>query len=472
MCFLGFGSYFCYDNPGALQDVIIRDLSLSTTEFTYLYSSYSWPNFVLCFIGGFLIDRVFGIRLGTVIYAMIVVLGQLVFSFGVFCNSFWLMIVGRVIFGIGGESLAVAQNYYAVLWFKGKELNMVFGFQLSFARIGSAVNFFIMGPIYDFVSHYYKGYQCLGIVLFVASSTCLVSFICSLSLAYLDKKVKSNSDDENKGEDEVAKLSDLKDFSAAFWLITVICVSYYVAIFPFIALGKVFFMRKFDLVAGDANFINSLIYVVSSVASPLLGLMIDKTGRNVFWVSLAIVITIGSHSLLAFTFLNPFIGMMILGFSYSLLASALWPMIALVVQEYQLGSAYGIAQALQNLGLAFTTWFAGMVVDSGGYLMLEVFFLVWLCVALIAALFMWIYDLRTSGVLNMTVAQRNIYERSKLASEKLQRESQASGSINDVSPYDVTQPQSDFNIRNRYLARIGATTVSTIVCLLISGTFA
>ena len=37
--------------------------------------------------------------------------------------------VGRFVFGIGGESLAVAQNTYAVSWFKGKELNMVFGFQ-------------------------------------------------------------------------------------------------------------------------------------------------------------------------------------------------------------------------------------------------------------------------------------------------------------------------------------------------------
>jgi len=40
-------------------------------------------------------------------------------------------------FRIGGESLAVAQNTYAVSWFKGKELNLVFGLQLSMARIVS-----------------------------------------------------------------------------------------------------------------------------------------------------------------------------------------------------------------------------------------------------------------------------------------------------------------------------------------------
>ena len=41
---------------------------------------------------------------------------------------------------LGGENLAVAQNNYAVLWFKGKELNMVFGLLLSISRIVSLTN--------------------------------------------------------------------------------------------------------------------------------------------------------------------------------------------------------------------------------------------------------------------------------------------------------------------------------------------
>lgn len=70
---------------------------------------------------------------------------------------------------IGGESLAVAQNNYAVLWFKGKELNMVFGFQLSFARVGSSVNFLVMGPLYQTIKQHIHvpRYQSLSIVLFI-----------------------------------------------------------------------------------------------------------------------------------------------------------------------------------------------------------------------------------------------------------------------------------------------------------------
>ena len=73
-------------------------------------------------------------------------------------------------FRIGGESLAVAQNTYAVSWFKGKELNMVFGLQLSFARVGSTVNFYSIGHVYKWVENYYSNSTCLGVVLLLGKS--------------------------------------------------------------------------------------------------------------------------------------------------------------------------------------------------------------------------------------------------------------------------------------------------------------
>lgn len=68
---------------------------------------------------------------------------------------------------IGAESLAVAQNNYAVLWFKGKALNMVFGLQLSFARVGSTVNFMVMEGIYNKVEEKFKGIDGLAITFYL-----------------------------------------------------------------------------------------------------------------------------------------------------------------------------------------------------------------------------------------------------------------------------------------------------------------
>jgi hypothetical protein len=47
------------------------------------------------------------------------------------------------------------------------------------------------------------------------------------------------------------------------------------------------------------------VYLVSAPASPLLGLMMDKTGRNISWVLMAVAGSIGCHLLLAFTRNHP-----------------------------------------------------------------------------------------------------------------------------------------------------------------------
>ncbi|EDV40570.1 uncharacterized protein Dana_GF23860 [Drosophila ananassae] len=408
MCLLGFGSYFCYDNPGALQDHFKEDLKISTTQFSLIYSIYSWPNVVLCFLGGFLIDRLFGIRLGTVIYMLILLVGQLLFASGGILDAFWLMILGRFIFGIGAESLAVAQNSYAVLWFKGKELNMVFGLQLSVARFGSTVNFWVMQPIYDYVSNFYQGHRALGVVLLLATLTCVMSLICALILGWMDKRAERILQRNSNPAGQIPKLTDIFTFKAPFWMVSIICVAYYVAIFPFIALGQNFFVDRFGLTKKEANTVDSLVYLIAAVSSPVFGFIIDKLGRNVTWVFTATLTTIGAHALLTFTQLTPYVGMIVMGLSYSMLAASLWPLVALIIPEYQLGTAYGFCQSIQNLGLAVITIIAGIIVDHSGknHTWVQLFFMGWLTVALIATGIIWGYNKKHHGNLNMTPQQR------------------------------------------------------------------
>ncbi|XP_018117824.1 major facilitator superfamily domain-containing protein 1 [Xenopus laevis] len=397
MCFLGFGSYFCYDNPAALQTQVQADMKVNTADFMQLYAFYSWPNVVLCFFGGFLIDRVFGIRLGTIIFSLFVCAGQVIFATGALVNSFLVMEVGRLVFGIGGESLAVAQNTYAVSWFKGKELNLVFGLQLSMARVAN------------------------GAIRNVITATC-----------------------------EVIKITDVKDFSLSLWLIFIICVCYYVAVFPFIGLGKVFFIEKFQFSPLQAGAINSVVYIISAPLSPVLGFMVDRLGKNIIWVMCAVVATLASHLMLAFTFWNPWIAMSLLGVSYSLLACALWPMVAFVVPEHQLGTAYGFMQSIQNLGLAIIAIVAGVILDSRGYLFLEVFFSACLCMAIIAVVMLYFVNLLRGGDLNLSAWER----------EKLQKQAAVEAEKEQMkrrnSDWARIRPMSAFAVRVRYLSRLGA----------------
>lgn len=419
ICGMGFGSYFAYDSPAALEQDIEREMDVSTAQFASLYSWYSWPNVILCFFGGFLIDRVFGVRWGAIIFSTIILIGQLILSFGAFVNAFWLMDVGRFVFGIGGESLAVAQNTYAVSWFKDKELNLVFGLQLSLSRVGSTVGLNTVKPMFEALRPIASGYTLLGWVFFFTSATCAFSMVCSIVAGILDKRAErvrqaSNLEGEQEQEPELIRLSDIRTFDSSFWYLTFVCVLFYNCIFPFVSLGTVFFKRKFSLDDGQANGVDSVVYTISAVASPIFGYFIDITGRNLLWILSASLLALGGHALLAFTFITPWFSMVIMGIAYCILACALWPMVSYIIPSNRLATAYGIMQAFQNFGLAVTPLIAGYLVDLKGYILLEVFFLANMCGCILFVVLLFISDTNSGGILNMSPATRLKYNEEKL----------------------------------------------------------
>lgn len=212
-------------------------MGVTTTQYTSLYAMYSWPNVILGLFGGYLIDKVVGVRIGTIIFLFLICLGQSIMAFGAFINKFWIMQLGRFVFGLGGENLTVAANTYAVSWYKGSELNMVFGILLSISRLGSTLNFKTMKQIYDYISLSVTGYKCLGITLLVANSVCIFSLISGLLMAYFDKRAEKILKRTPPSSGEVVKFSDVFHFGLDFWLVSFICVLYYITIFPFVALG-------------------------------------------------------------------------------------------------------------------------------------------------------------------------------------------------------------------------------------------
>uniref|UniRef100_A0A2K6FCK9 Lysosomal dipeptide transporter MFSD1 n=1 Tax=Propithecus coquereli TaxID=379532 RepID=A0A2K6FCK9_PROCO len=257
---------------------------------------------LMCFLGfaifAMIILLPFRLRLngwGTIIFSCFVCIGQVIFALGGIFNAFWLMEFGRFVFGIGGESLAVAQNTYAVSWFKGKELNLVFGLQLSMARIGSTVNMNLMGWLYSKIeaSLGSAGPTTLGVTLMIGGITCILSLICALALAYLDQRAERIL---HKEQGKTEKFIKLKSFYSSLFCLY------------FLKTG-VFFTEKFGFSSQAASAINSVVYVISAPMSPIFGLLVDKTGKNIIWVLCAVVTTLVSHMMLAFTMWNPWIAM-------------------------------------------------------------------------------------------------------------------------------------------------------------------
>jgi MFS family permease len=134
-----------FDIPGAIQtpltewfggpDKYTKSMNLA------LYSVYSWPNTVLALFGGLLIDRYLGIRAAALLFCTCVLVGQTIFALAVQFKTYPLAVVGRFIYGLGGETLTVAQTAWTVRWFEGPQLALAIGIVFAFTRIGSATNF-------------------------------------------------------------------------------------------------------------------------------------------------------------------------------------------------------------------------------------------------------------------------------------------------------------------------------------------
>lgn len=88
-----------------------------------MFSAYGLPNTVLPILSGYILDKV-GIRTGTVIFTLIAVAGQGIFTAGGYYYSFSLMVLGRLLLGIGSDSMYLSQNFFVADWFINHELTI------------------------------------------------------------------------------------------------------------------------------------------------------------------------------------------------------------------------------------------------------------------------------------------------------------------------------------------------------------
>lgn len=148
-------------------------------QLNMLYSAYSLPNIILPLAGGYLIDRLSASRM-LILFSLCICLGQAVFAIGLSFKSITVMILGRLIFGIGGECLEVAQAKITTDWFKSRWLGLALGLNLSSARVGTALNDNLSPAIATTAG---------GVLAasWTGVGVCVLSLGCGFALAHLDR---------------------------------------------------------------------------------------------------------------------------------------------------------------------------------------------------------------------------------------------------------------------------------------------
>ncbi|MCD6165420.1 MFS transporter [bacterium] len=347
-------SYFAYDCIGPLTPLLKEQLHLSATQVYWLYSIYSVPVILFVVIGGVLADKL-GVKRASILFVALFAFGTILTA----TKKFEIMLIGRFLFGIGAECYYVVMNKILAKWFKDKGLALAFGVSLFLMRAGTYAAFFGLPWLAENFT--------LSAALWIVAGINVAGLIANIIYIFLDnygEKKKYVSFVEQ--EEETFKLRAALKLPLAFWVISLLCVTYYSAIFPFQAAATDFFTERYGMDTISAGRLAGTIILISMFATWIFGAIVDRIGKRATMMIIGSLAMIPCHISMAYTNINPWIPMVILGLSFSLVPAALWPALPLMVKQNQLGTAYGVIGMIQNVGLFFFPLAVGAIRDSMG----------------------------------------------------------------------------------------------------------
>ncbi len=349
-----FGNYYVYDCISPLADVLKAQLGFSDASIGLLQAIYSVPNIAMVLVGGIVIDRV-GTGRATLAFAAVCFVGAVLTASS---GTLGVMAAGRLLFGLGAESLIVAVTTAIARWFKGRELGFAFGLNLTLARFGSLAA--LNSPTW--AGGAYRSWQTpLVIAALFAAASLAGAFLYWLLEARVERRYPLE-----RGRTDKVVLADIARFGASYWLIVGLCVTFYSAIFPFQTFAVKFFMEAHGTSRELGGFLSSLLTLFAMIGTPLFGLLVDRVGHRSLFMMFGSALLVPVYLMMAHTSVTLYVPMAMMGVAFSLIPAVMWPSVTYVVESGRLGTAYGLMTMIQNVGLAGFNLLVGWANDQAG----------------------------------------------------------------------------------------------------------
>jgi MFS family permease len=347
-----FGNYYVYDALSPVADLLVKQLGFTDSNIGLLQGIYSVPNIFTVVIGGLIIDRI-GVKKATFLFGVLCFVGSVITVLG---PHLWIMATGRLVFGMGAESLIVSVTTLLAKWFRGKELSFAFGVNLTIARLGSfaALN----SPTWAHAAFSNWRYPFL-----IAVGVCTLCVVGPVIYWVMENYAAKRYELGAGGKTDKVVWGELFNFGVSYWYIVGLCIVFYSAIFPFQTFAVKFFMEAHGTSRELGGFLSSMLTLFAMIATPIFGLLVDKVGRRALFMMYGSLLLIPVYLMMGYTDLNLYIPMAMMGIAFSLIPAVMWPSVAYIVDEAKLGTAYGVMTMIQNIGLAGFNFLIGWAND-------------------------------------------------------------------------------------------------------------
>jgi len=376
--------YYLTDAMAPLQERLQGNLSWSASDYGFFTSGYGWFNVFLLMLvfSGIILDKM-GVRFTGVLSIGIMLIGGLIKYWAIsghvqgmveFSIGSWQILgptaksavtagFGFAIFGVGCEMFGIAANKAVVRWFRGKEMALAIGLNTSTGRIGTALAMFTPIPLVKMTGN-------IGAPVILSLFLLGLGLLVFILFMFMDRKLDKEEAQSGTLTKEDFNFSNVVDIARnrAFWYITILCVLFYSAVFPFIKFATNLIIQKFGISDSFAGYIPALLPLSALLLTPVFGSLFDKKGKGATIMIIGSILLVCVHLLFSIPSLNSLpiaIGLvMVLGIAFSMVPSAMWPSIAKIIPENKLGTAYAMTFWVQNWGLMGVPLLIGNVLDK------------------------------------------------------------------------------------------------------------
>lgn len=369
--------YFLTDVMAPLKPMLEQQLQWNSTEYGFFTSAYGWFNVFLfmLIIGGMILDKM-GVRFTGVGACILMILGCSLKYYAI--SDYFTMegdlfgwkaqvmvaAIGYAIFGVGVEIAGITVSKIIVRWFKGKEMALAMGLEMATARLGTALALSITVPAATY-------FGSISAPILLCLTMLCIGLMAFLVFCVMDRKLDSSMDAiEQAEEEEPFRLKDAVMIitNKGFWLIALLCVLFYSAVFPFLKYATDLMVNKYNVDPALAGNIPAILPFGTILLTPFFGNLYDRKGKGATIMIYGALMLIGVHLLFTLPFLNEWwfatIVMVVLGIAFSLVPSAMWPSVPKIIPEKQLGTAYALIFWVQNIGLSMVPLLIGWVLDK------------------------------------------------------------------------------------------------------------
>ncbi len=335
------GNYYVYDCIPPIPDLLVKQLHFSDANVGLLQAIYSMPNVFMVLIGGVIVDRI-GTRKAIFIFGTVCLIGA---ALTVTSPRLAVMASGRLVFGLGAESMIVAVTTAVAKWFRGKELSFAFGINLMIARLGT----WLAQNSPTWAEPAYSNWRNPLLIAVGFATFCVTGAVLYwIAEARAERKYSLGQ----AGSPDKVVLGDIFRFGRSYWYIVALCIVFYSGIFPFETLAIKFIMDAHHTSRELGGFLVSILTAFTMFGTPTLGLFVDRIGKRALLMMFGSLLLIPVYLIMGYTQISLYVPMAMMGISFSLIPAVMWPSVAYIVDQSKLGTAYGLMTMIQNIGLA------------------------------------------------------------------------------------------------------------------------